>query len=167
MAMAYGKFASFEDFLTSYVTERKKREAAEDELLSFSAQRRKKRQKKERDVVEVIADVRKIEEDETSAGKHQHLRIKLTEVVDGDPDVDADLEQHVENDELVFVAIRYGDRMGLPDRIEELAVGMSIQARGEWIPKDKAYAHGGEKMSVLHFTPEPIGFICTPEACYS
>ncbi len=32
MAMAYGKFASFEDFLTSYVTERKKREAAEDEL---------------------------------------------------------------------------------------------------------------------------------------
>ena len=36
----------------------------------------------------------------------------------------------------------------------------------EWIPREQAYAHGGEQLSVLHFTHHPIGFVCTSERCY-
>jgi hypothetical protein len=42
-----------------------------------------------------------------------------------------------------------------------------MHLKGEWIPKAKATAHGGKKMSVLHFTHHPIGFTCTPAKCFS
>ena len=71
----------------------------------------------------------------------------------------------------VFVAIRIGDRMGiLNPPTEGLDAGDAVHLRGEWIPRDRAQAHGGEAMSVLHFTHHPIGFLCieTPsERCFS
>jgi endonuclease G, mitochondrial len=40
---------------------------------------------------------------------------------------------------------------------------VELHIRGEWIPRDKAYEHGGENMSVLHFTHDPLGYICIPK----
>jgi hypothetical protein len=48
-----------------------------------------------------------------------------------------------------------------------LGPGLEPHVRGEWIPRDRAYAHGGELMSVSHFTHHPVGFVCTPSACFS
>ena len=50
--------------------------------------------------------------------------------------------------------------------LTSLQTGAALKLKGEWITKEKARAHGGEKMSVLHFTHHPLGFICTPVKCY-
>ena len=69
----------------------------------------------------------------------------------------------------VFVAIRVGDSMGITKPIVGLEDGVGLDLKGEWIPKEKAFAHGGRALSVLHFTHHPLGFICVdePAACFS
>jgi endonuclease G len=68
----------------------------------------------------------------------------------------------------VFLAVRVGDSMGITKPIHGLVAGVGLHVQGERIPRDKAFAHGGERMSVLHFTHHPLGFICveTPPECY-
>jgi len=145
----YGKFSSFAKFIESY--------EAEQLLLA----------KKERDVVEVSATIDVREPDDTDGDRHIRLRVRVTEVLHDDPDVAADIKRNIDAASDVFVAIRYGDQMGLPSVPPGLDAGAQLRLKGEWIPREHAQNHGGEAMSVLHFTHHPIGFICTPDKCFS
>lgn len=165
--MAYGRFPSFEEFLDSYIAARKAAEQTQDSLVSFGRQKGRKKGRATRDLVEIRAMVRAVDADDLAPPKHQHLKVRITEVVEVDPDVETDVDACHDTGADVFVSIRYGDRIGLLGRISEIVGGMIIGVRGEWIPRDKAYAHGGEKLSVLHFTHEPLGWVETPCGLYS
>ncbi|WP_109119243.1 hypothetical protein [Azospirillum sp. TSO22-1] len=165
--MKYGRYGSFEEFLQAYTAaERAAERQARTMDLSLEVTRARAR-RRERDIVEIQAAVVEYPGTESGGGdSHQHIIIGLTTVIQGDPDVATDLERVRLDGERVFVSIRYGDRMGLEDPVPGVVPGLELHLRGEWIPRDKAYAHGGEKMSVLHFTHHPVGFVCTPSDCY-
>lgn len=99
--------------------------------------------------------------------RHYRLLVTIAEIIESDPDVDADLHNNLADKSDVFVAIRYGDRMGIMEPIEGLDEGANVHLRGEWITKERAKEHGGRVLSVLHFTHHPIGFVCTEEKCFS
>jgi endonuclease G, mitochondrial len=163
--MQFGKFASFEAFLESYTQAERERSAREGFTLEEA--RGRARRARERDVVEVRGTLHEVLGTEEGTAAHQHLLIRIGEVVEGDSDVERDLQRVKLEQENVFVSVRYGDRNGLPEAIPGLAAGQVLHLRGEWIPRDKAYAHDGERLSVLHFTHHPLGFVCTEARCYS
>lgn len=162
---AFGKFPSLEAFLTAYDADRRKRDREDEAGLSLAA--RMTRRRKQRDVVEVDCKIAEVKPSDTGGAKHIRLHVALTDVVETDPDVDADIQSHLESQEHVFVAIRYGDReSGIPEPIPGLDEGAAIRLRGEWITAERAYAVGGEKLSVLHFTHPPIGFVMVGDIIY-
>ena len=165
--MKYGHFESFEAFIESYKAGIRNEDTLATEGRGTDFSIRRKRDTRSRDVVEVAADITENLGTESQGAKHQHLIIRVTEVIKNDPDVAADIKRTQDMNERVFLSIRYGDRMGLPNPVPGVRVGLELKLRGEWIPKEKAYAHRGEQMSVLHFTHDPIGFVCTPEQCFS
>jgi endonuclease G len=120
-------------------------------------------------MVEVKALVSSYLGTESGTANHQHIKIVVAEAVDLDPDVADDVNRVRSDQEAVFVSIRYGDRAGieraLPDA--EVQEGKQLHLRGERIPKEKAYAHGGEQMPVLHFTHQLLGFVYSEVKCYS
>jgi endonuclease G len=93
--------------------------------------------------------------------------VHVTGILVNDKDVAADVKDAQATERDVFVAIRIGDAMGIQEPIKGLTKGSQLHLRGEWITREKAKAHGGERMSVLHFIHHPIGFICTTVKCYS
>ena len=165
--MKFGKFDSFEAFLASYIAARRVDDLAETAGLPEDAALARRRRRRARDVVELRSRVLEYLGTESAGAQHQHLIINVTELLENDPDVADDLARVIEAQERVFVSIRFGDRMGIPDEVPGLVEGVSLRLRGEWIPREEAYAHGGERLSVLHFTHDPLGFVCTPAACYS
>jgi len=167
MSKPFGKFESLGAFLKSYAADKEKEFAVSLEGLSVSDQvDRIKKQPKDRNVVEVRSLLETREEDDTDNGSHYHLLISIQEILETDPDVNEDVEKCMNEGLPVFVAIRYGDSQGIQEPIDGLEAGAKLRLRGEWIPKEEAYSHGGEKRSVLHFTHRPIGFICVEETCY-
>ncbi|MFC4770328.1 hypothetical protein [Effusibacillus consociatus] len=106
-------------------------------------------------VVTVEGTIMKVLEDDTDTkgGKHQRLFVRVNKVLDNPEDV------RIERKEDIFVAIRYGDKDGFPQRLKELdkGEGKRIEIRGRYIPKEQAV--GNEKKSVLHFTHKPVGYI--------
>jgi len=167
--MKYGKFASFEAFIDSYNLQDNQKKAFEISSLSREEQLVFIQSIKNKDVVEVISISKKHNPDEPGAGGEIHYQIivELTEIKSTYPDIEADMNRCLQDKAPVFVAVRYGDKMGISQPIQQgLDEGNVLHIKGVWIPEDKAYSHGGEKMSVLHFTHHPVGFICTPEKCY-
>jgi hypothetical protein len=166
----FGKFRSVGEFLENYKAA-EEREAAEAEReLPFEERVRRRRQRAQtRNVVEASATLRVREADDTDGDQHVRLRITVTELLEGAPAVNADVTRVLGSGEDVFVAIRIGDSMGILEPIEGLVAEVGLHLRGEWIPRERAQSHGGEPMSVLHFTHHPLGFICveTPARCYS
>lgn len=163
--MAFGKFPSFAKFIESFEASRQAEAEARELGLSFAERVAAKR--KERNIVEVDATINVREPDDVDGDRHHRLRVRIDKVEQGDPDVDADIKRNVDNHSDVFVAIRFGDRMGILKPIPGLDPGVKLRLKGEWIPREQAQNHGGEKMSVLHFTHHPIGFTCTPQKCFS
>lgn len=165
---SFGKFKSVGDFLESYkVAQERERTEAEKEL-PFEERVRRRRQQT-RNVVEVAAKLRHREPDDTDGDQHVRLLITVTELEEGNPAVNADVQRVISGADDVFVAIRIGDSMGIQDTILGLVDGVGLRLKGEWIPRDRAAAHGGRAISVLHFTHHPLGFICVevPARCYS
>ena len=165
--MQFGKFDSFEAFIEAYTLSRKLEELTEVAGQPFDIALARRRKGRSRDVVEVRGPVVEYLGTETSSAKHQHIIVNVTEVTEGDPDVAADLDRVITETERVFVSVRYGDRMGIPAPVPGIEAGVELHLEGEWIPREKAYAHGGERLSVLHFTHEPLGFICNEGTCFS
>jgi endonuclease G len=165
-SQGFGKFKSVNEFLESYKAAQEQEQAEAEKELPFE-ERVRRRREQTRNVVEVSASLRQREDD----GKdlHAELLITVSELREGNPAVNDDVQRVLKSGEDVFLAVRVGDGMGITKPIQGLVDGVGLDVKGEWIPKDKAFAHGGRPLSVLHFTHHPIGFICVdkPAACYS
>jgi endonuclease G len=119
-----------------------------------------------RKIVEVESEVSILFDDDLSGSKHQLFEVRLTKWLAGDARAKSDVESTIQSSELVRVSVRYGDSAGLPERIREIRRSVKLHLKGEWISAAEASAIGGRRMAVLHFTHEPLGFICTPVQCY-
>jgi hypothetical protein len=165
--MKFGKFKSVDEFIKSYQIAEKIEFLKEVHSSSRSLQPALIRNGKDRALAEVNAVVREHQEDDTDGDKHIHLVIDVVKIISASPVILSDVSNCLDKNLPVFVSVRYGDRMGLESPITEgIDPESNLHLKGEWIPADKAYSHGGEKMSVLHFTHHPIGFICTVKECY-
>ncbi len=164
----FGQHESFEAFLEYYTRARSIEDKLQDAAeIGLEARRQKIRKRKERDVVEIaVTVVDYLGLDSKGGDNHQQAFLTVTAVLATDPDIQNDLQRVIDGNEKVFLSIRYGDRMGLANPVPGVADGSALKLRGEWIPKDRAYAHGGEKLSVIHFTHHPIGFVCNAEECW-
>lgn len=165
--MKFGKFDSFGAFIDSYRAEERRKASEDLAAMPQDLALERIRGDKVRAVVEVKAKVAEDLGSEEADASHQQFLIVIDSATQVAVAVGDDVERVLETQEKVFLAIRYGDSMGLTEPVHGMTVGAAIDAQGEWIPKEKAYAHGGEKMSVLHFTHHPLGFICSPIRCYS
>ncbi len=164
---AFGRFASIGDFLNSYRTSEKLEWARELQFLS--PELKAARLGVPRNLAEINATVQRREPDDTDAngGQHYRLRIVVLEALAVTSEVAADVADCVLTKREVFLAIRFGDPMGVQTPIPGLEPGAKLHLKGEWITRDKALEHGGERLSVLHFTHHPIGYVCTTVDCYS
>ncbi|TAK64644.1 DNA/RNA non-specific endonuclease [Methylobacter sp.] len=163
----FGQFDSFESFLTAYTQSQTIEVQPEEAPLGLEARRKKMRERRQRDVVEIETIVAEYLGIENNGGdRHQHVILTVTESIEGDQDVNADLQRVIADQEQVFLSIRFGDRLGLARPVPSIQTGTALRLRGEWITKERAYAHGGERMSVMHFTHHPIGFVCSLDQCW-
>jgi len=171
MSKKFGKFSSLSAFLESYKAAEKREllKSAVAKAPAISAEEIKKLQKQKRNVVEVNANlhIREPDDLDNNGGKHYRLRIQVTKILANAPEVSTDLKDAQKTGRDIFVAIRFGDAMGVQEKIKGLTAKAQLHLKGEWITKEKAHDHGGEKMSVLHFTHHPLGFICTEVKCYA
>lgn len=164
----FGKFKNIEEFLESYT--KKEQQAKMEQINSLPMEQQVAALSKQQvaDVAEVKATIKQREPDDKSTPKHYQMVITLDEIIQSVEDIKDDIQQCKEEGSPVFVAIRFGDRLGINQPIKNgMDEGDKLHLKGQWIPKDKAYSHGGEKMAVLHFTHHPAGFTCTAEKCYS
>lgn len=153
---AFGRFPCVEAFLVAYEADRRERAREADRSPAAHGKRRPK----DRDVVEVDCSIAEVEPSDTSGAKHILLQVELTGIIESDADVDDDVQGHLASHAHVLVAIQYADRQRrIPGPIPGLVAGVSIRVRGAWIPAERAHAVGGEKLSVLHFTHSPVGFV--------
>ena len=164
--VSFGRFASFGEFIESYRLSQQRERGA---MLKRLAPADALAAMRQRDVVEVNATIRVKEADDTDpgGGKHHRLVVRVVKILRSDPDVATDLNKSLTRALDVFLAVRIGDSLGIANPISGLKVGLPLHLQGEWIPKDRALAHGGRRISVLHFTHHPIGFVCLPKKCFS
>ncbi len=161
---AFGKFPSLDAFLVSHDADRRAREREAEADRSPAGMTRRSVY---RDVVEVDCKIVKVEPGDTHGVEHILLHVELTDVIASDADVDGDVRAHLASHTNVLLAIRYGDRdSGFPEPIPGLIQGANLRVRGAWIPVKWAYPIGGDKLSVLHFTHAPVGFIMVGGTVY-
>lgn len=165
--MKFGKFKSIEEFLSAFEAGRRASEREAERTLSATALRARKKKPKKRTVAEVDGSIQERLPDDTKGSRHHLMKITLKKVVNVDPKIKKDVAAALKNKELVLVSVRFGDRMGIEDPVPGLDPSVAVKVKGEWIPAEQAHAIGGERLAVLHFTHDPLGFICTPAACFS
>ncbi|MCL6599168.1 MAG: S53 family peptidase [Alicyclobacillus macrosporangiidus] len=106
-------------------------------------------------VVRVKARIRSVEPDAQAHGAHHHRllvdHIQVLKVWHG---------FSYEVEDRAFVAIRYGDELGLPGPIPGLAPGKEIELQGRYIPAWLARpGDGNAGEAVLDETHHPFGFV--------
>ena len=119
------------------------------------------------DVVEVEATIVKSFGDDN---EHYQFYIAVTQLItpSNDAATNTDVDNCIKQHSDVFLAVRYGDNEGLSQPINGgIDPGDKLHLKGQWITAANAYSQHGDKMSVLHFTHHPVGFICTVDKCYS
>jgi endonuclease G, mitochondrial len=105
--------------------------------------------------------------DDLSGAKHQQFAVVLDKIDSADVRIKEDVQTTIAEQLEVRLAVRFGDNLGLADRIPGIRTGVALHIKGEWIPADEAFSVGGERTAVIYFTHDPIGFICTPVQCFS
>jgi endonuclease G len=164
----FGKFQNIEEFLNSYVKHEEQKRMEFLHSLSLEEQIAVLSTVQPTDLAEVKATIKERESDDKSSPKHYQMIVVLDEIIKSSPDIKNDIQLCKKNHLPVFVAVRYGDRQGITQPITSgMGNGDKMHFKGQWITRDKASQHGGEKMSVLHFTHHPVGFTCTLKKCYS
>lgn len=162
---SFGRFANMAEFLNAWdahLREQRAMDGAERRRRPTPGRPTPRRRK----VVEVESEVALLLDDDLSGSKHQLFEVRLSKWLSGDAGAKAEIEATIRSSESVRVSIRYGDSAGLPERIREIRRSVKLHLKGEWISPADAYVIGGRRMAVLHFTHEPLGFICTPVQCY-
>ena len=107
-------------------------------------------------VVHLTAVIKLVEEDVTDQQETSHMhflinQVQIISISGGDASM-VSCE--------IFCAVRYGDSMGLSERIDGLEEGQPIEMQGEYIDVNHAYPSvGNPGDAVLHFTHHPVGFV--------
>jgi hypothetical protein len=107
-------------------------------------------------VVHLTAVIKQVEQDVTDqqGTSHMHFLIHQVQVIS----ITGDDASMVSSE--IFCAVRYGDSMGLSERIDGLEAGQAIEMQGEYIDINHAYPSVGNPGDpVLHFTHHPVGFV--------
>ncbi|MDB5085670.1 MAG: kumamolysin-As precursor-like protein [Bacilli bacterium] len=106
-------------------------------------------------VVHLQAVIKQVELDQNIHGvHHHHLLIESIHLLK----TQGTVPQNLGNE--VFIAIRYGDHLGLPGPIPGLKAGQQIELQGEYIDKNHVYPSiGNPGDPVIHYTHHPIGFV--------
>jgi endonuclease G, mitochondrial len=170
VADGFGDCSSIGEFLDRW--EMKRRERAPDSTEESTAEARRKKprrtppQPRDRKVVEIEAQVVRVFADDLSGSKHQQFTIIPAKWISG-TEAKAEVESAKAERTEVRVAIRFGDSRGLADRIPGIRQNVELKLKGEWISAKDAFDVGGEDIPVLHFTHDPLGWVCTPDDCYS
>lgn len=165
----FGKFHHIGEFLNSFKKSQnnEKLQHIHDGQPKNAGAQAQELKKPIADLVEVQAV---IEQDFGDQHEHYQFYINITQLVtpSNDNAIDNDVRDCITHSSKVFLAVRYGDNEGLSQPIDgNINQGDKLHLKGQWITAEKAYAHAGEKTSVLHFTHHPVGFICTVEKCFS
>lgn len=163
----FGAFPSIGGFLERWEESRRSEAGVAEEAARPRPDRPPAPAPRARRVVEVGAEVARIFGDDLSGAKHQQFSVKLEDLIEIDERVKEDVQATLDRGFEVRLAVRFGDGRGLPDRIPGIRSGVNLRIKGEWIPADEAFAVGGERTAVLHFTHDPLGFICTPVKCFN
>jgi endonuclease G, mitochondrial len=164
----FGRYASIGEFLDRW----ERREQTVDRVDRDEAAEAKakttppKPQPRKRKIVEIEAKVERVFADDLSGTKHQQFTIVPTKWIAG-AEAKTEVETAKTNGQEVRVAIRFGDSRGLRDRIAGIRQNVELKLKGEWISARDAVDIDGEDIPVLHFTHDPIGWICTPDDCFS
>jgi hypothetical protein len=107
-------------------------------------------------LVHLKAVIKKVEHDEVDNGaKHMHFMIHQVTVLDIHGAAPASVGAEI------FCVIRYGDTIGLANRIPGLQSRQEIELQGEYIESNNAYLmlDNPNNDPVLHFTHHPVGFV--------
>lgn len=167
----FGSCSSIGEFLMRWEQRSEKFVTPGEEAVKDGAERRKRSphppQVRIRKVVEIDAKVTRVFADDLSGAKHQQFTVVPTKWIDGDTSAKSEVEAAKKNRTEVRIAVRFGDSRGLSDRIPGIRSDVELQIKGEWISASDAFDVGGEDIPVLHFTHDPLGFICTPDDCFS
>ncbi|CAN1211125.1 Serine protease [Tumidithrix helvetica PCC 7403] len=168
----FGRYTSINSFLVHWEQTQAERAESPEEEISPGAERAERRrprrrppEPRKRKVVKIEAKVARVFADDLSGAKHQQFTIIPTKWVSGDAKSEVESAQKGLTE--VRVAVRFGDSRGLPDRIPGIRTDVELEIKGEWISAKDAFDVGGEDIPVLHFTHDPLGFICTPSDCFS
>jgi endonuclease G, mitochondrial len=159
----FGKYTSIDDFLERW--ERELRERAPEATPKTRAAVRGKKLHN-RKIVEIKAKIVRVFHDDLSGAKHQQFTVVPTQWISGG-DAQSEVETVKSEGAEVRVAIRFGDSRGLMDRVPGIHRNVELTLKGEWISARDAFDIDGEDIPVLHFTHDPIGYICTPTDCFS
>ncbi|MBP1937587.1 hypothetical protein [Paenibacillus sediminis] len=109
-------------------------------------------------VIHVIADIIKVHPDAEAKGSmHHHFFVMIKQIISikgSDPSIVNLEKEH-------FVAVRYGDHLGIPKPIQGLEAGQSIELQGEYIDENHVYItpDNREGEPCIHFTHRPVGFV--------
>jgi hypothetical protein len=109
-------------------------------------------------VVHVMAVISKVYPDaEAKGAMHHHFYVRINQLISikgADPSV-------VEMDKEHFIAVRYGDQLGIQEPIQGLAEGQPIELQGEYIDENHVYTSpdNREGAPCIHFTHRPVGFV--------
>ncbi len=109
-------------------------------------------------VVHVKAQITKVLPDAKAKGAmHHHLFVQITDLLQirGADSSIIDMQKET------FVAIRYGDHLGIKQPIPDLAVGQPIELQGEYVDENHVYLtpDNREGDPVIHFTHSPVGYV--------
>jgi endonuclease G, mitochondrial len=161
----FGRYTSIGDFLDRW--ERQKQAVEKAQLSAAAEQTSQKPQPRKRIVVEIEAKVARVFADDLNGAKHQQFTIVPTKWIAGAAEAKTEVEEARKNGRQVRAAIRFGDSRGLADRIPGIRQNVELTLKGEWISARNAVDVGGEDIPVLHFTHDPIGWICISDDCFS
>jgi endonuclease G, mitochondrial len=161
----FGKYGSIADFLDAW-EQRERQATVTDAEAAAQKKTPSKPQPRQRKVVEIEAKVARVFADDLSGAKHQQFTIVPTKWIAGDA-AKTEVETAKKTGQEVRVAVRFGDSRGLVDRIRGIRQDVALKLQGEWISTRDAVDVGGEDIPVLHFTHDPIGWICIADDCFS
>lgn len=104
--------------------------------------------------VTVLGTITDVDPDDRSGAYHQIFSVRIDDIIMRAPEIRIAIGQTVN------VAVRYGDRQGLPAPIPGLALGETITLCGAYITREVAYPEpDGDWNAVIHYTHRPLGWV--------
>ncbi len=167
VSSGFGRFESMSAFLEAWECYLRSVSVDSAETERTEPRRRSKTQPRQRKLAEIDAKVCRLFADDLSGAKHQQFTAVPTKWIAGDVSAKENVQDLITAETEVRLAVRFGDSRGLADRIPGLRRDTELRIKGEWIGADEAFSIGGERLPVLHFTHDPLGFVCKESLCYS